>query len=341
MSVKHIGPNNQLNNGVALYSALTDKIIEGLPVADEIEHYELGYTGSAEFWQAWAAFKRGAKTVLTLHDPPAVAGKPFAKYLPRQGLLSKACRKLLDVLVGRLLIRRMLRGASALIVLNKESKPMLARKFGLPADKIWVLPLPPLLPASTESPNNAGADIILTFGNLSPRKGAHLLIRAFHEVYSPEAPAQLVIAGGHQGEEKYYEELVALTKRLGETKRVIFKGALPDAQLAAELSQATVVVLPYLDPGIIHASGPLISAMAAGKPVVASRVPIFEGEIEDSKTGLLFDEGSIEDLKNKLSQLISQPSLASKIGKAAANHIQSQHNQAIIKDKLMEIYRSV
>ncbi len=337
MSVRHFGPKDKGNNGVAKYSTIIDGIIDTLPKhLNNIEHFELGYTGHRELWMALSAIrKHNSKIVLTLHDPLIVTGKPFYKYLPGSFLIVKLIRKVLDVSFGKLIIREVVRKASAIIVLNPLAKPEVAKRFNVPPQKIHSLPLPPLL-QSAPSANSKGFNI-LTFGNLSPRKGVDLLIEAFAGAFADDKRASLVVVGGCKGEEKYMQKLEAMSHGMN----VAFKGSLSDNDLATDIGKANVVVLPYYDPGIIHASGPLIAAMAAGKAVVASRIPIFEGVMEDGKTGLLFEEGDASDLKIKLLELKNDQALAKRIGQAAEQHIRKYHNLDIIKKQLITTYESL
>jgi glycosyltransferase involved in cell wall biosynthesis len=337
MSAKHIGPDDSGHNGVAKYSKIIDTIVEKMPqnLAD-IRHIELGYTGFRELWIAFKYVRKSdSKIVLTLHDPPIVTGKPFGIFLPGEFVLIKVLRKGLDIVFGKIMVHKVVRGAAAIIILNPLAKPLVVKQFGVDAHKLHILPLPSLTPASTDS--RAKKFKVLTFGNLSPRKGTDLLIEAFAGAFASVPDAELVVVGGHTGEEKYMAKLKVMSGGLN----VNFRGILSDIELSREISQSSLVAFPYYNPGIIHASGPLIASMAAGKPVIASRIPIFEGEIEDGITGLLFNEGDSTDLSNKLKQLRSHPDFAKRLGKNAARHIYSWHNLDIIKELLLKVYEAI
>jgi glycosyltransferase involved in cell wall biosynthesis len=339
---EHIGPADGPQNGVALYTKVVDECLR--PVAaglGDIAHVELGYTGHAELWKAYDLVKRRRKLVLTLHDPPVVTGKPFLGFVPGQSLPMKLVRKALDLSVGRFVVRKVVRHAAAVIILNPLAKDGLVKQYGLDPNKVHVAPLPEILPLPDVRKDGHEGLRVLFFGNLSPRKGVHLLIQAFAEAFADDAHATLTVAGSHRGEDAYMKALEGARERFSDPSRIVFLGFLEDAELGREVIRADVVVLPYLNPGIVHASGPLITAMAAGKLVVASKIPIFEGEIEDGKTGLLFDEDDVQSLKAKLGLLRTQPELVERVGAAAANHILTEHNQDMILKQLMSVYGSL
>jgi len=77
-------------------------------------------------------------------------------------------------------------------------------------------------------------------------------------------------------------------------------------------AQADICVVPSIwrEPFGIAA----VEAMAAGKPVVASRVGGLEEIVEDGVTGLLFEPGNVEDLAKKLSILMDDALLRRSLG---------------------------
>lgn len=101
----------------------------------------------------------------------------------------------------------------------------------------------------------------LTVGELIPRKGHELLIRAFSK--SNISGAQLLICGS--GREK--EHLTALIKELGISDRAHLLGFRND--IYELLKCADAFVFPSKQEGLPVA---LMEAMAAGLPCIASRI---------------------------------------------------------------------
>src|SRR5439155_7664241 len=90
------------------------------------------------------------------------------------------------------------------------------------------------------------------------------------------------IKDGRKEPRDYRRELEAMARRLGLEGRVVFTGVRND--VADVLSQVAVSVLPSLSEGIPNTA---LESMAAGVPVVATRVGGIPEAVEDGATGLL------------------------------------------------------
>ena len=109
---------------------------------------------------------------------------------------------------------------------------------------------------------------LLFFGNLQPYKGIDILLRAFARL-APDLlqSTTLVIAGRPIMDPK---PLLELTNELGIQHRVQWLlRPIGEEEVPALFQQATAVVLPYRE---IDQSGVLMTAIACGKPVLASAV---------------------------------------------------------------------
>jgi glycosyltransferase involved in cell wall biosynthesis len=118
-------------------------------------------------------------------------------------------------------------------------------------------PLPPGLPPA--------GTYLLTVGETSPRKGYDVALQALARV---DPAISLVIAGPPAGDERRLRSLVA---RLGLESRVVRLPSLSDAELASLYADAMALCFPSIAEGF---GLPVIEAMAAGLPVIASDIPI-------------------------------------------------------------------
>ena len=96
---------------------------------------------------------------------------------------------------------------------------------------------------------------------------------------------------------------------------------------------AQCVVYPYIS---ATQSGVLSLAFYYQTPVLASNVPFFKSIIEPSGTGLLFDNGDVEDLKKQLLSLVHLDMAAMKVKQKA--YYASHYEGAAIHDSLLKIY---
>lgn len=176
------------------------------------------------------------------------------------------------------------------------------------------------------SPQNDGASLrqewgvcaenllVGTIARLTPWKGQQVLIRAFACLADQFPSARLVLVGSALFDtDLYARSLQAQVSRLGIEERVIFAGYRRD--LPQVLAALDIVAHTALEKD----SSPLavVSAMAAGKSIVCSRIDGTAQLFEDGVDGLLVPPGDVDALAEKLRRLLSDPALRQKLGLAA------------------------
>jgi glycosyltransferase involved in cell wall biosynthesis len=156
----------------------------------------------------------------------------------------------------------------------------------------------------------ATEQIILYTGVLIPRKGVHHLVNAFAHVAKDFPQVRLVIVGDAENA-AYAAELQEQVRQLGLSGRVQFIGVLPQVELASWMRKAWTFVLPSLSEGLGRV---VIEAMAAGTPVIGSRVGGIMEMVEDGSTGFLIPPGDEVGLADKLCWLLDHPEEARIMG---------------------------
>jgi glycosyltransferase involved in cell wall biosynthesis len=127
---------------------------------------------------------------------------------------------------------------------------------------------------------------------LIPRKGQHILIDAFAQV-ADEFPTAKVWLVGKPENLEYAAQLQEKVKRLGLTDRVIFVGAVSQAELAQHMAKARALVLDSLSEGLPRV---VVEAMNGGLIAIASRVSGTPEVIEDGVTGYLIPPDDVPAL---------------------------------------------
>ena len=180
---------------------------------------------------------------------------------------------------------------------------------------------------------------VLFYGRISPEKGQHLVLQAFRRVIAEIPSARLVIIGQNAlagrefvdplaadplfrdldqfwGKPAAYQEY--LESLIGDDWRanVQLMGAVPNQTMINHLHSADVLVFPSLwhEPFGL----PVIEAMSAGLPVVASRGGAFPETIADGETGLLVERGDVDELADALTKLLRDAELRQAMGRAGA-----------------------
>ncbi|HFD14976.1 MAG TPA: glycosyltransferase family 1 protein [Rhodospirillales bacterium] len=204
-----------------------------------------------------------------------------------------------------------------------------------------------------------GGRRIVFVGRLAPEKGVHLLIEAFARIADrfPDATLDLVGPAEFSPPEfvdpwrrdpllrplapfltrpgSYGEELRRRAASLGD--RVRFRGAVDNARLPSLLAGAAVLVMPSLweEPFGI----PVIEAMAAGLPVVASDAGAFPETVAHDRTGLLVSRGDSEALAAALDRLLADPELRRRFGVAGRTRARELFTWNHLVVRLEVIYR--
>lgn len=175
----------------------------------------------------------------------------------------------------------------------------------------------------TREQRHQDGPLVLTWGLLGPGKGLEHGIAAMARLGDLTPTPRYLIAGethpkvrAAQGE-RYREMLARSAVELGIADRIVFDATYRDvSSLAALIGSADVVLLPY-DSRDQVTSGVLVEALAAGKPVVATRFP-HAVEALASGAGLLVRHGDDEAMADALRRILTQPGVAEAMHDEAA-----------------------
>jgi glycosyltransferase involved in cell wall biosynthesis len=204
----------------------------------------------------------------------------------------------LQILLGRLSARL----ADLVLAPSRATALELARDYG--ARRVAVLPnvTGGLGIEAQPVPGLGAAEGYLLFvGRLRIRKGLEVAFEALARLRDEGRPAQLLIAG--DGEHR-----LALVRRAAELglgdEAVRFLGRTSAGEVRSLLGRAAALVVPSIYEGM-----PLVvlEAMAAGVPVVASRVSGIPEVVVDGETGWLVPPEDPPALASALAHALSDP----------------------------------
>jgi glycosyltransferase involved in cell wall biosynthesis len=84
-----------------------------------------------------------------------------------------------------------------------------------------------------------------------------------------------------------------------------------------------------------------IEALAAGCPVVATRVGGVPDVVQDGETGFLVDPGDTEALARRLAELAADPELRKRLGDEGRERVTSRYRVGRLIDDVDRLYRSL
>jgi glycosyltransferase involved in cell wall biosynthesis len=174
--------------------------------------------------------------------------------------------------------------------------------------------------------------IIGAIGVLSEEKGHIYLLKAFANVILEFPNVKLLIVG--DGPLK--NTLQATSYKLQLKDKVIFTGIRND--IPSLLNIMNIFVMPSLDEGMPMA---LLEAMAAQKPIVATKVGAVPKLIENKKTGLLIEPKDADAIANSIISLLRDEEMKRTIAINAFQKVKNEFSSSIMAQKYSEVYKDI
>ncbi len=244
----------------------------------------------------------------------------------------------------RVLANRLLLGRRDRVVgVGRAVCDALVRNEGIPAERVGLVyngidlgrfAAGPSLRAPVRRELGLGADdlVILQVARLDYLKDHATAVRAFGRVALRRPEARLVLVGEGPEGPKIHE----LVGRAGLADRVLFLGLRHDVPRL--LAAADVFLLTSVSEGIPLT---LIEAMAAGLPVVATRVGGVGEVVEDGTTGLLAPAGDDAALARHRLRLACAPGEARGMGRLGRARAEALFSEEAMHARYADLYREM
>lgn len=175
----------------------------------------------------------------------------------------------------------------------------------------------------------AAAPVLLTVGRLTEQKGHHDLIAAMPAVLASVPDAVVLCAG----DGPLAGDLRALVRALGLEERAHLLGQRDD--VPDLLTAADAFVLPSLFEGLPLAA---LEAMAAGLPVVGTRVCGTSEVVVDGVTGRLVAPRDSPALAGALVEVLSDPGRATRWGQCGRQRVVEEFSAARMAAETVAVY---
>ncbi|MFB8001206.1 glycosyltransferase family 4 protein [Nocardia sp. NPDC056000] len=232
------------------------------------------------------------------------------------------------------MVRRVLRRAKVVISISDYDAKALA---GMVRGEHISIPNPTapeffaLAPSATTEPR------LLFAGVLSPRKNPEGLLTAFSLAVQRVPKARLTVVGP-QPDAEYARAIRAHATALGLDDNLEFTGMVDNDRLREEISAARAVVLfsqEETSPTI------LAQAMAAGKPVLSSRVGGIGEMVTDGENGYLVAPDDVTALAARMVELLENQELALDLGRRGHEMALEKFEPDAVARRTVETYRRV
>ena len=175
---------------------------------------------------------------------------------------------------------------------------------------------------------------IICIGTLSAAKGTDVLLQSLDSLCETH-PFELILVGGASAE-AIQQYQASVSPQLW--SRIQFKNHLTSAQIAEELSSATLMVYPTRADNSPNA---VKEAVVAGVPVVASGIGGIVDYVHPGKNGFLFPAGDINGCREAILAALQHESLGKgQVPPETLAQVRDYLSPATMSRKFLEAYRS-
>jgi glycosyltransferase involved in cell wall biosynthesis len=243
----------------------------------------------------------------------------------------------------QLLDRALAHGTSKAIAISRSVREFCVRAMGFRPDQVEVVPLPMPRASAREVRPEAVAALRERYGltvdtpvvgaitRFYPEKATEVLVEAFAEVARRVPAARLLLVG--DGPQR--PVLEARARELGLADRIRFAGFQHDPELHVRLFRVTAV--PSREEGLGMTA---IESLAAGVPVVATRVGGLPEVVTHGRSGLLVPPDDPAALAGALVRVLAEPGLREQLALGARAESRRFTIDRFV-DRMEALYRSV
>jgi glycosyltransferase involved in cell wall biosynthesis len=175
---------------------------------------------------------------------------------------------------------------------------------------------------------------VLCVGWVNPRKNTLMTVRAFARCFRSGKARRLIIAGTSR-DQTYLASVQNEIIRENLADAVTFSGQINREQLKAELSRASVLLLPSLQE---NAPMAISEAMAAGVPVIASNRCGMPYMVADGKSGFLVDPTDLAAIEERLEMLLGNSALRFNMSAKCREIAKARFHPKTVAEKTMSAY---
>lgn len=242
--------------------------------------------------------------------------------------------------------------ADAVIAECPQDMDDLMRYYGVPADKITIIPCGfseeefyPIKKSKARNHLNLPENecVLLQLGRMVPRKGVDNVIKALGELKALGKHARLVIVGGEHEDPELMNcpemtrlKTIAIENDIAD--RIIFAGRKNREQLKYYYAAADIfITTPWYEPfGITP-----LEAMACGTPVIGANVGGIKYSVADGETGALVNPHNPYELAIKIAELMDDTEQLKQMGMNAILRVNRHFTWAKVAATVNQLYQNI
>ena len=184
--------------------------------------------------------------------------------------------------------------------------------------------------------------VLLYIGTLADWQGLDIIVKALPAILE-KRPVHLQIVG--RGRSRQRKVLAKQIRKLGIEDHVTVQPAVPHHEIPALIASADICVAPLglNDRNVTQGACPIkvLEYMAAGRPLLASNMPIVRELVREDMDALLFSPSDPEDLARQTIALLNDFELSKRLAKSASERALTKFTWHESQKKLLKVYEKL
>lgn len=234
--------------------------------------------------------------------------------------------------------------SDAIICPSHVTKDYLA-SMGIDRERVTVIPngvSPSDFPVSPLPERQGRTPILLYIGTLADWQGLEVVIKALPRILE-ERPVLLRIVG--RGRSRQRKLLARQIRKLGLEAHVQVEPAVPHHEVPSLIAAADICLAPLglNDRNVTQGACPikLLEYMAAGRPLLASNMPIVRELVREDLDALLFSPSDPGDLARQALALLNDIDLSRRLAESAAKRVLDKFTWHEAQKRLAKVYERI
>ena len=196
---------------------------------------------------------------------------------------------------------------------------------------------------STPLPAREGrVPVLLYIGTLADWQGLDIVVKALPKILAHQ-PVRLQIVG--RGRSRQRKILSKQIRKLGVEGSVTVLPAVPHHEIPALIAESDICVAPLglNDRNVTQGACPIkvLEYMAAGRPLLASNMPIVRELVREDVDALLFSPNDPDDLARQVLALLNDLELSKRLAQSASERALSKFTWHESQKKLGKVYEKL
>ncbi len=231
--------------------------------------------------------------------------------------------------------------SDAIICPSHVTKDYIA-SLGVDRKRVTVIPngVAPSDFSPTPLPTREGrVPVLLYIGTLADWQGLEVVVRALPKILERQAVRLHIVGRGRSRQRKFLSKQI---RRLGVEGSVVIQPAVPHHEVPALIAESDICLAPLglNDRNVTQGACPIkvLEYMAAGRPLLASNLPIVRELAREDVDALLFSPNDPDDLARQTLKLLDDFELSKRLAESASARALTKFTWHESQKKLGKVY---